>query len=222
MLQSLSLYHTFQTVTDENNSLVMSTGTYLIPQGSYNGTTLLQQVNSLLTDAGITSSFDAGTLHFTFTHNEGTDFTIYNTSTCLGLLGFTDDDDHVSTDGVLTSDKVCNLSSPARALVHSSFYNQNIDSTHKQVGSTILASVLINVTYGSLISYTAIMPTWAEVGAQSIQSIQVWFTSSRDGSDLNLQSQDFDVSILLEITLPYYSDDTPIDLGALDQNYPAQ
>jgi hypothetical protein len=65
------------------------------------------------------------------------------------------------------------------------------------------------------------MPTWAEVGAQSIQSIHVWFTSSRDGTDLDLQGQDFDVSILIEITLPYYSD-TPTDLGALDQNYPAQ
>ena len=218
MLSSLNLWHTFRGVTTENNSLILGGTTITIPVGCYSATSLVTQLNSSLSSTNVSVAFSSDTLHFTFSDSTGAEYTLSGSSTSLSILGFSDGD-HTSTGGVLESDGVCNLSSPPAILVQTSLWTHNIDSEAKAPGSTILASVPLRVTYGQLISYTPNFENWSEVQAQAVQVIAVNFLSSRDGSYLDLQGQDFDLSLTLQIEEP--AEAAPDLRGYFDSYFPA-
>lgn len=203
LLTSLNCFHTFATVTSSNDTLSMSTGSYKIADGCYNSTSMTSQLNSLLNSANINASFNSSSLKFTLASNASSNFTIYGAnSTCQSLIGFGSSGDYTSNSYSLTSSQIVNLSTPPAILLHTNLFVQSFDSTSKIEGTSVLATCPISVSYGGLIRYTPTLVLFADISIFEVQTIKVWFTSSRDGSDLNLQGQIFDLSICFQVTHP--------------------
>lgn len=145
----------FFVVSDTTNTLVVNTVPYTIPEGNYNANDLAIEINSLFPT--ILVSFDENNNKFTFT--SASPFTLNSNSTCFRKIGFSEDTNHVAVldglDYVLTSDFVCNLA--GTSLVYIDIPNlttKNISSKNGGGYTSIVKSVVVDVPYGSILTYT--------------------------------------------------------------------
>lgn len=145
----------FFVINNETNSLVVNSVPYTIPVGNYNAIDLKTELDALLPT--ITVSFDENNNKFTFT--SASPFTLNSSSTCFRKLGFSENTNHVAVlvgpDYVLTSDFVCNLA--GTSLVYIDIPNlttKNISSRNGGGYTSIIKSVVVDVPYGAILTYT--------------------------------------------------------------------
>lgn len=145
----------FFVINNETNTLVVNSVSYIIPVGNYNAIDLKTEMDALLPT--ITVSFDENNNKFTFT--SASPFTLNSSSTCFRKIGFSENTNHVAVlvglDYVLTSDFVCNLA--GTSLVYIDIPNlttKNISSKNGGGYTSIVKSVVVDVPYGAILTYT--------------------------------------------------------------------
>ena len=182
----------FFVVNDTNNTLVTSTGTYTISEGNYNALSLKTELSSKMT--GYTITYDSNTNKLTFSSNSS--FTFFGLSTCFRIIGFEEDEDHVSSANALTSDFVVNLA--GTSLIYIDIPNittRNILSKNNGGFTTIVKSVVCDVPYGSILTYTNATGSSVVLGEKYISYIQVRLLDD-DYNLLDLNGQYFTLSVI--------------------------
>lgn len=145
----------FFVVSDTNNLLIINSTNYFITEGNYNALTLTTELNSIL--SGFTVTYDSNTNKLTFSRS--TTFTISSQSTCLKIIGFSEGINHTATlsgmNYTLTSNYVVNLSGTSLIYIDiPTVTTRNISSKNGGAFTTIIKSVVCDVPYGSILSYT--------------------------------------------------------------------
>lgn len=144
----------FFVVNDSNNLLIINSTNYTIAEGNYNALTLTTELNSIL--SGFTVTYDANNNKLTFSRS--TSFTISSSSTCLKIIGFSEISHTSSLSGldyILTSDYVVNLSGTSLIYIDiPTVTTRNISSKDGGAFTTIIKSIVCDVPYGSILSYT--------------------------------------------------------------------
>lgn len=140
----------FMLVNGNNDTLVIDGITYTLTHGNYNALTFKTHLLTLL-PATYSISYDTITLKYTITNP--VDFTIESTSTCLELLGFTDND-HTSGGHTITSDSVVNFT--GTNIVYVDIPNiSTFNLSSKSGGKTsIIKSIPITTPHGNMMYYT--------------------------------------------------------------------
>lgn len=191
----------FFVVNSTNNRLVTSTGTYVIPEGNYNALTLKSQLETIMPSYSI--GYDVNTNKLSFTSM--TDFTFLSTSTCFKIIGFEEGINHSSAGSTLTSEYVVNLS--GTSLIYIDIPNittRNISSKNGGGFTTIIKSVVADVPYGSILSYTNNTTAAVKLQEKYISYFHVRLLDD-DYNLLDLNGQHF--SLTLELF--YYSNGNP-------------
>lgn len=145
----------FFVINNQTNTLVVNSISYTIPVGNYNAIDLKTEMDGLL--ATITVGFDENNNKFTFT--SANPFTLNSTSTCFRKIGFSENVNHVAVlvglDYVLTSDFVCNLAGTSLVYVDiPNLTTKNISSKNGGGYTSIVKSVVVDVPYGAILTYT--------------------------------------------------------------------
>lgn len=143
---------TFYNINSTNNTLIYNVNgsvfTLTIPEGNYNITNLLNFLN--LNMPSFTVTYNAINNKFTFVHSTYS-FIFTNSSTCLSILGFIQQDNN-SSGLILISNRAVNLA-PIRCIcISSNLKTFNIDKSQNNNYSTI-CSIPINTQPYSIITY---------------------------------------------------------------------
>lgn len=162
--------NSFYLVNSTNNTLVVDSSTFEIPQGNYNAITFLNAITSFLSGLSITITYSIVTNTYNFT--AGYTFTIDATSTCKQFLGM----GSTSLTGTnITSPHVCNFLPLSRLLVRSSaFSTSNYNGADNS--SDLLLSVQNSSASGALIlwnNYSQLKYDITHVDNISIVDLQV-------------------------------------------------
>lgn len=190
-----------------NQTLIIDATTYTIPEGNYNALTLLTALQTLLTASGFTISYNATVNKYTFV--KGSSFTFQATSTCLKLLGFTEATAHSSVGNILTSNFVVNLA--GTSLIYIDIPNittQNISSNLGGTYTSIVKSIVENLPYGSILTYTNNTNSATKIRERYIGYLQIRLLDD-DYRELDLNGQNF--TLTLEIF--YYNNGNPVTVG---------
>ncbi len=197
----VSIPYSFYNVNTNNNMLSYSIGSTLytvyIPVGNYTTSNLLTTLKSILSP--FTISYSGITNKFTFTHPTNDFIFNYSTnsvsSTCLGLLGFSNNY-HSSSVRVLTSDLMVNLCPTRCVCISSSFLTQSI-ATIAPFANTILCSIPISVN-----PFTNI--TWSNNGCKTNLNTNIFSSiiiklTDQDGNVLDFNGINWSISLQLDI-----------------------
>ena len=155
-------------INSKNNTFVYNNGgnnTITIPVGTYTGTTLAVQLQTLLSaiSAGFTVTYSTTTLKFTFTQNLAIAWSLSfaTRQTAYSPLGFTPAGSYTTTGigSTIVSNMVAQVSGPNYLYLNStkigSLVNNNTTDGSNQVNADIvIAKIPVNVNYGSTIFYT--------------------------------------------------------------------
>jgi hypothetical protein len=153
-VQNATIPYTWYNIDSTNNTLIYHVnGVYYalqITQGNYNANQLASFLAKNMS-GNFTVSYDIITNKFTFTNPNN--FVINSTSTCLGILGFPQDELYsTSILKSLTSYTMVNLLNKSAIYIQSNLLTGNINNNSKAEG-TILTSIPINCPPYSLITY---------------------------------------------------------------------
>ena len=155
-VQTASIPSSFYNCDDFNNKFnIIVNGVsqnLIISQGNYNINTLIIQLKALL---GVNFSIIYNNLDNTITFtNLLYDFQFLATSTCFEMLGFTDNLTYISESKILKSSISINLFTIRNILISSNNFILNNINSIKPNDTSILCSIPINSSSGSIISYT--------------------------------------------------------------------
>lgn len=158
-VQTAQIPGTFYNVDDINNLLVYNVNgganiNLVIPQSNYNINTLKTYLMSVMPDFTIT--INTSTNKYTFTHATNV-FSFKPTSTCFEYLGFPDGGTYNSTGLSLTSTQVVNFFTIRNVLIEvSNLITVNKTSNPADNNASILCSIPVNTSQGSILSYSNI------------------------------------------------------------------
>jgi hypothetical protein len=157
----------FYVVNDDNNTLKYDSSTFSIPVGNYSITELrnLLRTISLFTDV----VYSRITNRLTISANQP--FTIHNSSTCLKLIGLTNDD-HSSVNNTIVSNSVVNLSGISSIYIHSNLLTKSIDSRTGGY-SNLLARVPIDATRNGFLNFSPDNSFRSQIANRTIDFIAI-------------------------------------------------
>jgi hypothetical protein len=158
-VQTAQIPGSFYNVDNINNLLVYSVGVganinLVIPSSNYNVNTLKTYLQTVMADFTIT--VNSSTNKYTFTHATST-FSFKSTSTAFEYLGFPDNISQNSTGLNLISTQVMNFFTIRNVLVEvSNLITVNKTSNQADTNASILCSIPVNTSQGSILSYSNI------------------------------------------------------------------
>lgn len=192
--------YSFYNVNYTNNILIYELNsiqyTVTITKANYNINTLMTFLRDSM-DSDFSITYSGATNKLTFEHSVY-EFSFLPTSTCFELIGFTENT-HTSSSLVLTSDIGINLFTIRNVQISSPNFILNNINTSKPNKSSIITSIPVNVSQGSIINYT---------NNNNIQSLVYEITNisnlhlqilDQDGDLLNLNGLHYSVNLLLTI-----------------------
>lgn len=160
-VQTAQIPYSFYNCDDYDNLLVLNTSgndyNIIIPEGNYNVNTLATQlIASILSATGLTFTITFNSLTNTYSFSTSQNFTFKKESTCFELLGFENGNDYSSTLNTLLSTNSVNFFTIKNVLVEvSNLITDNV-TTGDDNNASILASIPIASSQGSIISYSNI------------------------------------------------------------------
>lgn len=200
--QSASIPYSFYNCDNFNSKLVYVensiTYTKYIPQGNYNVTTLL---NALKTLMGINFNIVYNTLDnsYTFT-NTLYEFQLLSSSLCYEILGFKNGSSYSSISRSLKSNISINLFTIRNIyIVSNNFILNNVNSSTPN-NSSILCSIPITTSQGSIISYSNIYNVTNELHHTNNLNLLHIKLTDQDGDLLDLNGCHFSLTLQLDIT----------------------
>lgn len=180
-----------------NNELVINTITYVLTEGNYTATSLASHILSLLPN---TYSLVYNSITNKYTISSTSDFTIESTSTCLILLGFTEDSDHTSTGYSLTSDAVCNLT--GNNMVYVDLKNITTNNLSSSTGrrTSIIKSIPVSSSQSSVMFFEDTSSVYSTIQEDTITYFHVRILSEDMESLVDFQSQDWNMTLEVVFT----------------------
>ena len=192
-LKNVYIPISFTILNSKNNTFILNDTTYTIPEGNYTATELATTIMNTVsaTEPSFTVEFSSTTNKYTF--SDTTDFTI--DGTCLSILGLpgassSSSGELVSTYPVdLTGDNVIYVD--VRNLT-----TFNLSST-SGARTSIIASLLVSVPYGSVLYYEDTNNTQFTLQEDSVSFFHIRLYGEDQTTLLDLNN--FNFSITLEI-----------------------
>lgn len=200
-VQTASIPYSFYNCDDFNNKFnyVENSITYykIIPQGNYNVLTL---ANALKTLMGANFNITYNSLDNTFTIlNYYNEFQLLSSSTCFELLGFKDNLTYSSINKSLRSVISVNLFTIRNIYISSNNFMLNNINSSTPNNSSILCSIPIQSSAGSIISYSNIFNVYNEVyNTHNLTLLHIKLTD-QDGDILDLNGCNFSLTLQLDI-----------------------
>ena len=189
----------FYSINSTNNILVYlylgTQYTVTIPVGNYNINQLITALQSLMSN--FTVSYTSVTNKLTFTNSSNNNFSFLPSSTCFGIIGFSDGNTYTSNAYVLTSVNCINIYSITYIQVNSNFLTYNINK--KQINNlNILGLIPIQTTPFSLIQYNNSTNYKINLFINQISSIRIKLTDNL-GNLLDLNGCYFNMTLQLDV-----------------------
>jgi len=183
----------FYLVDDNNNSLVIDSTTYTLTNGNYTASTLRDLLDGILPET-YTVTYSTTTNKYTFSNTSG-DFTISSASTCLILLGFTEDEDHTSSSNSLTSDSVANLTGQYNCV-----YIQISNLTTSNIGvdgakTTVCKSIPVSETLGSIMYYQDNTAVYSNIFNESVSFLHIRILAEDMRTPVDFQGQQWNMCL---------------------------
>lgn len=196
-------------INSNNNRLVINGTTYTLTQGNYNANTLRSHILSLIPNT-FTITFNSITNKYTFTNTSN--FTINSTSTCLVLLGFTQQS-HTSVSNTLSSNAVVNLSGDANVIYIdlANVPTLNISSTNSQ-RTSVLKSIPVSVSSGSVMYWENSTDSYVLTQADNISFFHIRILGEDLLTPVQFNSQHWNMT--LECT--FVAKENPTDITDKD------
>jgi hypothetical protein len=171
-----------------------TTQTATLSPGNYGIMSLLNHLNNIL-GANFTITYSTTTNKLTFT-SLSSYFRFLSSSTCLGVIGFTDGE-KISTASSLTSDSMVNLS-PVRCIcIYSSFQTGNI-TTIAPFNHSILCSIPINVSPFNMIVYHNSSNNKTNIDTNIFNSVIIKI-ADQNGNIIDLNNIPWSITLQLDI-----------------------
>ena len=200
--QSASIPYSFYNCDDFNNKIVYIensiTYTKYIPQGNYNVNTLITALKTLLgVNFNITySSLDNS---YTFT-NTLYEFQILDSSLCYEIIGLKSGTSYLSTNRVLKSNISINLFTIRNIYISSNNLILNNVNSSTPNNSSILCSIPITSSVGSIITYSNIYDVKNEVNHTNNLNLLHIKLTDQDCDVLDLNGVHFSLTLQIDIT----------------------
>ena len=202
-----SIPFTFYNVNSSNNVLNYTVDSInyslVITQGNYNVNNFKSFLNSNMSN--FTISYDPIQNKYTFVNTANLNFTFSSTSSCLGLLGFTNQN-NTSINYSLTSTQTINLNPIRCVCVGSNLPSSNISLTSKNKNN-IICSIPITTQANSIINYLNPNNFKINTYANVLSSLRIQLMD-QDGNLLNLNGANWSMTIQFDVI--DFVDDNPI------------
>ena len=200
--QTASIPYSFYNCDDFNNKLsfIQNSITYnvLIPQGNYNVNTLITALKILL---GVNFNIIYNSLDNTYTFtNSLYNFTLLKTSSCFEMLGFKTGINITSVSKSLKSTLSINLFTIRNIYVSSNNFILNNVNNSTPNNSSILCSIPIQSSSGSIITYSNIYNVYNEVHNVSNLTLLHIKLTDQDGDLIDLNGCHFSITLQLDIS----------------------
>lgn len=181
-----------------NNELVIGSNTYTLTEGNYSATQLATHILTLLPNT-YSMSYSSITNKFTIT-NSSANFTIKSDSTCLVLLGFTEDVNHTSSGYSLTSDAVVNLT--GNNMIYVDIKNITTSNISSLTGrrTSIIKSIPVSSTLSSVMFFEDTSSVYSTVLDDTITYFHVRILAEDMESLVDFQSQDWNMTLEIAFT----------------------
>lgn len=174
-LESLSIPIAMTVVGSANNTLVLNTVTYTIPDGNYTATNLVVALGLLSNDGGVTTTT---TLGFVFSYSSTTNkltitksggVVIGTGTTCQTILGV-----YIgSYSSPYTASGLVNLTSTSGIIIRIlNIQNENRDNNASS-GSTTLARIPINCSQFRILQFYNSQPFYTAINTRSITELDI-------------------------------------------------
>jgi hypothetical protein len=200
--QTASIPYSFYNCDDFNNKLsfIQNSITYnvVIPQGNYNVNTLITALKTLM---GVNFNIIYNSLDNTYTFtNTLYEFSLLSSSSCFEMLGFKTGITITSVSKTLKSKLSINLFTIRNIYVSSNNFILNNVNNSTPNNSSILCSVPIQSSSGSIITYSNIFNVYNEVHNVSNLTLLHIKLTDQDGDILDLNGCHFSLTLQLDIS----------------------
>ena len=200
--QTATIPYSFYNCDDFNNKLDYSenliTYTVIIPQGNYNVLTLISALKILM---GANFNIVYNTLDNTYTFtNTLYEFQMISSSNCFEILGLKNNTTYSSISKSLKSNISINLFTIRNIYVSSNNFMLNNVNSSTPNNSSILCSIPISTSQGSIISYSNIYNVTNEVHNTSNLTLLHIKLTDQDGDILDLNGCHFSLTLQLDIS----------------------
>ena len=201
-VQTASIPYSFYNCDDFNNKIVYientTTYTKYIPQGNYNVNTLITALKLLLGSNFniVYSSLDNS---YTFT-NSLYDFQLLSSSLCFEIIGFKDGTSYSSNNRILKSTISINLFTIRNIYISSNNLMLNNVNSSTPNNSSILCSIPITSSHGSIITYSNIYDVKNEVYHTNNLNLMHIKLTDQDCDLIDLNGCHFSLTLQLDIT----------------------
>lgn len=213
-VESLTFMNMVYPTNSSNNQLSVkvdggSAQTLTVTEGVYTTTTLITELESLLTISPITTTvtYDDTTYKFTFAVSGGTLEFVDIANSMYDQLGL-----DVDEFAVISSSKVADFPIDLSGSSHVDVLSNLTcsDNVHSSNLGSLLCHVPLDVNYGDLVEYRPIHDTWMRVSGQ--QGFQEFTIQLRDdhGNDYTLPDNQILTITLIIRGVPYYIHDPPM------------
>ena len=199
-VQTAQIPCTYYNVDSINNLLVYNVGVganinLVIPPSNYNVNTLLTYLTTVMT--GFTITYNTSTNKYTFTHSSSS-FSFKSTSTCFELIGFVDGAQYNSSGLSLVSTISVNFFTIRNILIEcSNLITVNKSSDITDSNASILTSIPISVSSGSILSYSNVFGLSDRVASvKNFASLQIRLLD-QDLDLLNLNGTEWSITLQL-------------------------
>jgi len=151
--------------------------------GLYDLNSLNENISQYMVNNGLSSDLivftgDSSTSKVSVQLNSATVVIDWTTSTVSGILGFTSPSAGPVTSGTyIEADNIANLNSVTSILINCNF-SSGVYFNNKK--STVIASIVPNVSIGSQIIYEPINPISSQVHVNHIDEISFWLTNQNN------------------------------------------
>ena len=198
-LQSATIPLSMLMVNAHTNRLVVNSSNISLDYGNYNVSTMLTQLQTKL--SGFTITYSSSLNTFTITHSSST-FTIGAESTCLPLIGFSDNGTHTSVASLSqTSEQSVDLSGIPAFNVRVTNISTNTTHSNKK-GSKILARIpcVGNQLDGGIEQYVPGQPIRMLISDYIIDHFHIMIQSeNQPGREVDFRGVPWTVHILIEV-----------------------
>ena len=200
-VQTASIPSSFYNCDDFNKKInyVENSITYnkVLPQGNYNVLTL---ANALKTLMGVNFTITYNSLDNTYTIiNSLYDFQLLATSTCFEMIGFKDNTTYSSVSKSLKSPISINLFTIRNIYISSNNFMLNNINSSTPNNSSILCSIPIQSSPGSILTYSNKYNVYNEVyNTHNLTLLHIKLTD-QDGAILDLNGCHFSLTLQLDL-----------------------
>ena len=200
--QSASIPYSFYNCDDFNSKIVYIensiTYTKYIPQGNYNVLTLISALKILL-GSNFNITYNSLDNSYTFT-NSLYEFQFLSSSLCFEILGLKSGSSYSSVSKSLKSNISINLFTIRNIYISSNNFILNNVNSSTPNNSSILCSIPITTSQGSIISYSNIYNVSNELHHTNNLNLLHIKLTDQDGDLLDLNGCHFSLTLQLDIT----------------------